>query len=72
MAGAAWLAKSEASVSVWRRKVVAAVTPSTEVEFSWWVPATIPTADLRRAETADSPVRVALCVRRRRREAVDA
>jgi hypothetical protein len=29
------------------------------VEFSWWVPQTIATADLRTAETADSPVRVA-------------
>ena len=54
----AWLAKSDASVSLWRRKVEADITPSTEVEFSWWVPQTIPTADLRRAETADSPVRV--------------
>jgi hypothetical protein len=54
----AWLAKSDASVSLWRRKVEADITPSTEVEFSWWVPQTIPSADLRRAETADSPVRV--------------
>jgi hypothetical protein len=36
----------------------AVVAPSTMVEFSWWVPETIPTADLRHAETADSPVRV--------------
>jgi hypothetical protein len=34
------------------------VMPQTTAEFSWWVPATIPTADLREAETADSPVRV--------------
>ena len=36
----------------------AKVSDQTMVEFSWWVPATIPTADLRHAETADSPVRV--------------
>jgi hypothetical protein len=54
----AWLAKSEASVSLWRRKVETDITPRTEAEFSWWVPQTIPTADLRRAEAADSPVRV--------------
>jgi hypothetical protein len=34
------------------------VTPDTTAEFSWWVPRTIPTADLRFADTADSPVRV--------------
>jgi hypothetical protein len=54
----AWLAKSDASVSLWRRRLEATVTPGTEVEFSWWVPKTIAAADLRRAETADSPVRV--------------
>jgi len=54
----AWLAKGDASASLWRRKVEAEVTASTEVEFSWWVPQTIPAADLRHAETADSPVRV--------------
>jgi hypothetical protein len=54
----AWLAKSDASVSLWRRRIEVALTPSTEVEFSWWVPQTIASADLRRAETADSPVRV--------------
>ena len=36
-----------------------AVTLQTTVEFAWWVSATIPTADLRHAETADSPVRLA-------------
>lgn len=55
----AWHARSEASVSLWRRKVEAAVTLGTMVEFSWWVPQAITTADLRAAETADSPVRVA-------------
>jgi hypothetical protein len=54
----AWQAKSEASASLWRRKFDVAVTPTTEVEFSWWVPQAIASADLRQAETADSPVRV--------------
>jgi hypothetical protein len=54
----AWLAKSESAVSLWRRRVEAEVTPDTTAEFSWWVPRTIPTADLRFADTADSPVRV--------------
>lgn len=54
----AWQAKSEASASLWRRQFDLAVTPTTEVEFSWWVPQTIATADLRQAEKADSPVRV--------------
>jgi hypothetical protein len=54
----AWRAKSEAAVSLWRRRLEANVTPHTEVEFSWWVPQTIATADLRHAETADSPVRL--------------
>ena len=54
----AWLAKGEASASLWRRKVDTAVTSITTVEFYWWVPQVIQTADLRAAETADSPVRV--------------
>jgi hypothetical protein len=54
----AWQAKSDAAASLWRRKVETTVTTATEVEFSWWVPEMIPSADLRRAETADSPVRV--------------
>jgi hypothetical protein len=54
----AWQARSEASASLWRRRVEAVVSARTEVEFSWWVRQTIANADLRRAETADSPVRV--------------
>jgi hypothetical protein len=54
----AWQAKGDASASLWRRKVDTAVTHMTEVEFSWWLPKTIADADLGRAETADSPVRV--------------
>jgi len=56
----AWRATSDASASLWRRKVDATVTPNTTVEFSWWIAETIPSADLRAAETADSPVRVVL------------
>jgi len=55
---AAWKAESDASASLLRRRAQATITENTIVEFAWWVPATIPTADLRRAETADSPVRV--------------
>ena len=55
---AAWRAESDASASLLRRRVQATITENTTVEFAWWVPTTIPTADLRRAETADSPVRV--------------
>jgi hypothetical protein len=55
---AAWLAQADASASLLRRRIEATVTESTTVEFAWWVPATILTADLRQAETADSPVRV--------------
>jgi hypothetical protein len=56
----AWRATSDASASLWRRKVEAVVTPETTVEFSWSVPHLIPSADLRVAETADAPVRVVL------------
>jgi hypothetical protein len=56
----AWHAMSDASASLLRRKIDAAVTPKTTVEFSWRIPQSIPTADLRSADTADSPVRVVL------------
>jgi len=54
----AWHAQSHAAASVWRRRADMAVTPATQVEFSWWVANTIAGADLSRAEVADSPVRV--------------
>ena len=57
---AAWHADADASASLMRLRKQATVSDSTTVEFAWWVPATIPTADLRHAETADSPVRVLL------------
>jgi hypothetical protein len=55
---AAWHAQSSAAASVWRKTVNVAVTPATQAEFSWWVAGTIAGADLRRAEAADSPVRI--------------
>jgi hypothetical protein len=55
---AAWRADSDASASLLRRQVQVTVTERTTVEFAWWVPALIPSADLRHAETADSPVRL--------------
>jgi len=54
----AWHASSQAAASLWRKRIDAVVTPSTQVEFSWWVAGTIAGADLSRAEVADSPVRV--------------
>jgi hypothetical protein len=57
---AAWRADADASASLLRRRVQVPVTDRTAVEFAWWVPATIPTADLRHADTADSPVRLVL------------
>jgi len=54
----AWHARSRQAASVWRRRVDMAVTPTTRVEFSWWVADVIAGADLGRAEVADSPVRV--------------
>ena len=55
---AAWRAEADASASLLRRRTSTTITETTTVEFAWWVPATIATADLGRAETADSPVRV--------------
>ena len=55
---AAWHARAQAAASVWRKRVNAVVTPATQAEFSWWVASTIAGADLSRAESADSPVRV--------------
>lgn len=55
---ASWRAEADASASLLRRRVQMTVTANTQAEFAWWVPATIPTADLRDAETADSPVRL--------------
>jgi hypothetical protein len=55
----AWHASSRAAASVWHKRVNnTVVTPATHVEFAWWVANTIRGADLRRAEVADSPVRL--------------
>lgn len=53
-----WRATADSSASLLRRSVQISVTPQSMAEFSWWVPSTIPPADLRYAESADSPVRV--------------
>jgi hypothetical protein len=57
---AAWRADADASASLLRRRTRTSISDSTAVEFAWWVAAVIPMADLRQAETADSPVRVLL------------
>jgi hypothetical protein len=54
----AWQAKADASASLMRLRKQTTISDRTTVEFAWWVAATIPAADLRQAETADSPVRV--------------
>lgn len=55
----AWHARADAAASLLRRILSTPVTAATTVEFSWRIAATIAGADLRRAEAADSPVRVA-------------
>jgi hypothetical protein len=55
----AWHAYADSSASLWRRRVKVEMTAQTQAAFSWWVPQVIAMADLRQAETADSPVRVA-------------
>lgn len=54
----AWRAVADVSASVLRRRTELPVTAETSVEFSWWLGALLPQADLSRAEAADSPVRV--------------
>ncbi|MFO1217744.1 MAG: DUF3047 domain-containing protein [Burkholderiaceae bacterium] len=55
----AWHARAESSASMLRRALPRVDASGRSVEFAWWVPFTIAGADLSRAETADSPVRVA-------------
>jgi hypothetical protein len=54
----AWHAKADRSASMWRRRVHRQPDRIGEVEFSWWVPALIETADLAQADSSDSPARV--------------
>lgn len=54
----AWHAHSVVAASLLRRRVALEVTPNAVVEFSWRIDSTIAGADLCKAESADSPVRV--------------
>lgn len=56
---AAWHARAESSASMLRRQLPARSSADRQVEFSWWVPDTIPGANLAQADRADAPVRVA-------------
>lgn len=55
---AAWHARADRSASMWRREVHLSADQIADVEFSWWVPRTIPAADMRQADTEDAPARV--------------
>jgi len=55
----AWHARAEASASMLRRRIPPRTVDGVVAEFGWWVPRTIDQADLSKAESADSPVRVA-------------
>lgn len=53
-------AESEASASMYKRRLVVDPEHLGIVRFSWWVPELIATADLRDRDQADSPVRLVL------------
>lgn len=55
----AWHARADAAASLLRRPLSTPVTATTTAEFSWRIAGTIVGADLRKADAADSPVRVA-------------
>lgn len=55
----AWHAHAESSASMLRRHLSPRSVDGLVAEFGWWVPRTIAHADLSKAESADSPVRVA-------------
>lgn len=54
-----WHAQADGSASMLRRQFEGHPTDGLHAEFSWWVPRTIVDADLGRAESSDSPARVA-------------
>lgn len=54
-----WHAQANASASMLRRQFEGHPIDGLHAEFSWWVPRTIADADLGRAESSDSPARVA-------------
>lgn len=53
-------ARAQASASMFRRDVLLEPVQLGSLDFSWWVPALIPSANLSDREAADSPVRVVL------------
>ena len=53
-------ALADGSASMYRQRVVLDRTQIGWIDFSWWVPALVPGADLSDRERADSPVRVVL------------
>lgn len=54
-----WHARAQSSASMLRRPVASRPVEGLFAEFSWWVPEVIAGADLARAESSDSPARVA-------------
>ena len=52
------VAHADNSASMWRRKLPAPPTRLSEVEFSWWVTATIEGASVADADREDAPARV--------------
>lgn len=54
------LAKADASASMVRQRVLIDPDQLGTIDFSWWVPALVPGADLSDRHAADSPVRVVL------------
>lgn len=54
----AWAAHSEASASMFRKRVQVPPQQLGMVEFSWWVDRLVPGADLSQAGQGDSPARV--------------
>jgi hypothetical protein len=54
----AWHAVAQRSASAWRKPVRHESERIGDVEFSWWVPALVPNADLTDPDLSDSPVRV--------------
>ena len=53
-------AQADASASMYRQRLVVDPDRLGTIDFSWWVPALMPKADLTNREAADSPVRVVL------------
>lgn len=54
----AWSARSDASASMFRKRLLVPADQVGQVEFSWWVDRLVPGADLSEAGQGDSPARV--------------